>query len=74
MGGGSSLCLCVRQGSAVNKFYVHNDIFRYEEEVFGDSEVELAGKHIILVIQSWVCIHVKESYWSFFVFLLCCVS
>ncbi|XP_056588414.1 ras GTPase-activating protein-binding protein 2-like [Triplophysa dalaica] len=30
------------EGSAVNKFYVHNDIFRYEEEVFGDSEVELA--------------------------------
>uniref|UniRef100_A0A671Q1T8 Zgc:56304 n=1 Tax=Sinocyclocheilus anshuiensis TaxID=1608454 RepID=A0A671Q1T8_9TELE len=29
------------QGSAVNKFYVHNDIFRYEEEVFGDSEAEL---------------------------------
>ncbi|XP_016340338.1 ras GTPase-activating protein-binding protein 2 [Sinocyclocheilus anshuiensis] len=28
-------------GSAVNKFYVHNDIFRYEEEVFGDSEAEL---------------------------------
>lgn len=32
------------QGSAVNKFYVHNDIFRYEEEVFGDSEAELGGK------------------------------
>lgn len=30
------------EGSAVNKFYVHNDIFRYEEEVFGDSEAELA--------------------------------
>ncbi|XP_043088564.1 ras GTPase-activating protein-binding protein 2 [Puntigrus tetrazona] len=29
------------EGSAVNKFYVHNDIFRYEEEVFGDSEAEL---------------------------------
>ena len=24
-----------------NKFYVHNDIFRYEDEVFGDSEAEL---------------------------------
>ncbi|XP_016116012.1 ras GTPase-activating protein-binding protein 2-like, partial [Sinocyclocheilus grahami] len=34
---------CVK-GSAVNKFYVHNDIFRYEEEVFGDSEAELGGK------------------------------
>nr|AAH95583.1 Zgc:56304 protein [Danio rerio] len=32
------------EGSAVNKFYVHNDIFRYEEEVFGDSEAELGGK------------------------------
>lgn len=30
------------EGSAANKFYVHNDIFRYEEEVFGDSEAELA--------------------------------
>lgn len=29
------------EGSAVNKFYVHNDIFRYEEEVFGESEAEL---------------------------------
>uniref|UniRef100_A0A8C1D3I6 G3BP stress granule assembly factor 2 n=1 Tax=Cyprinus carpio carpio TaxID=630221 RepID=A0A8C1D3I6_CYPCA len=28
------------EGSAVNKFYVHNDIFRYEEEVFGDSEAD----------------------------------
>lgn len=24
-----------------NKFYVHNDIFRYEDEVFGDSDAEL---------------------------------
>uniref|UniRef100_A0A4W4EL04 GTPase activating protein (SH3 domain) binding protein 2 n=1 Tax=Electrophorus electricus TaxID=8005 RepID=A0A4W4EL04_ELEEL len=32
------------EGSAVNKFYVHNDIFRYEEEVFGDSEAELGGE------------------------------
>lgn len=36
-----------------NKFYVHNDIFRYEDEVFGDSEAELdEGKipldHILL--------------------------
>lgn len=29
------------QGSVPNKFYVHNDIFRYEDEVFGDSEAEL---------------------------------
>ncbi|XP_026056111.1 ras GTPase-activating protein-binding protein 2-like isoform X1 [Carassius auratus] len=29
------------EGSALNKFYVHNDIFCYEEEVFGDSEAEL---------------------------------
>ncbi|XP_013923692.1 PREDICTED: ras GTPase-activating protein-binding protein 2 isoform X3 [Thamnophis sirtalis] len=28
-------------GSVPNKFYVHNDIFRYEDEVFGDSEPEL---------------------------------
>uniref|UniRef100_H3D0E4 G3BP stress granule assembly factor 2 n=1 Tax=Tetraodon nigroviridis TaxID=99883 RepID=H3D0E4_TETNG len=31
----------VLQGSAANKFYVHNDIFRYEDEVFEDSEAEL---------------------------------
>ncbi|XP_041925803.1 ras GTPase-activating protein-binding protein 2 [Alosa sapidissima] len=29
------------EGSAANKFYVHNDIFRYEEELFNDSEAEL---------------------------------
>lgn len=33
-----------------NKFYVHNDIFCYEDEVFGDSEAELdEGKMIILL-------------------------
>ncbi|XP_016296246.1 ras GTPase-activating protein-binding protein 2-like [Sinocyclocheilus anshuiensis] len=34
----------VPEGYSVNKFYVHNDIFCYEEEVFGDSEAELGGK------------------------------
>ncbi|TNM85848.1 ras GTPase-activating protein-binding protein 2 isoform X1 [Takifugu flavidus] len=29
------------EGSAANKFYVHNDIFRYEDEVFEDSEAEI---------------------------------
>ncbi|TRY75930.1 hypothetical protein DNTS_033496 [Danionella cerebrum] len=29
------------EGSVANKFYVHNDIFRYEDEVFGESEAEL---------------------------------
>ncbi|KAM8940489.1 ras GTPase-activating protein-binding protein 2 isoform 2-T2 [Pelodytes ibericus] len=29
------------EGSVPNKFYVHNDIFRYEDEVFGDSEAEM---------------------------------
>ncbi|XP_064423058.1 ras GTPase-activating protein-binding protein 1 [Latimeria chalumnae] len=28
------------EGSVVNKFYVHNDIFRYQDEVFGDSDIE----------------------------------
>uniref|UniRef100_A0A8C5HCK1 GTPase activating protein (SH3 domain) binding protein 2 n=1 Tax=Gouania willdenowi TaxID=441366 RepID=A0A8C5HCK1_GOUWI len=28
-------------GSIANKFYVHHDIFRYEDEVFGDSHAEL---------------------------------
>ncbi|KAI1887629.1 hypothetical protein AGOR_G00192280 [Albula goreensis] len=29
------------EGSVANKFYVHNDIFRYEDEVFGESDAEL---------------------------------
>lgn len=33
--------IALLQGSVPNKFYVHNDIFRYEDEVFGDSEGEL---------------------------------
>uniref|UniRef100_A0A3Q3EP03 G3BP stress granule assembly factor 2b n=1 Tax=Kryptolebias marmoratus TaxID=37003 RepID=A0A3Q3EP03_KRYMA len=34
------------EGSVANKFYVHNDIFCYEDEVFGDSEAELdEGTH-----------------------------
>uniref|UniRef100_A0A3B3STX5 G3BP stress granule assembly factor 2 n=1 Tax=Paramormyrops kingsleyae TaxID=1676925 RepID=A0A3B3STX5_9TELE len=33
--------LLAPEGSVANKFYVHNDIFRYEDEVFGDSEAEL---------------------------------
>lgn len=33
-----------------NKFYVHNDIFRYEDEVFGDSEAELdEGKTFVII-------------------------
>lgn len=35
-----------------NKFYVHNDIFRYEDEVFGDSEAELEG-------EPWTCVSEK---------------
>lgn len=35
------MAVAVLQGSVPNKFYVHNDIFRYEDEVFGDSEGEL---------------------------------
>jgi Ras GTPase-activating protein-binding protein 1 len=27
--------LLALQGSVANKFYVHNDIFRYQDEVFG---------------------------------------
>lgn len=37
----SSCGMFVFQGSVPNKFYVHNDIFRYEDEVFGESEAEL---------------------------------
>lgn len=31
-----------------NKFYVHNDIFCYEDEVFGDSEAELDEGKLVL--------------------------
>ncbi|CAG5993737.1 unnamed protein product [Menidia menidia] len=27
-------------GTVANKFYVHNDVFRYQDEVFGDSDSE----------------------------------
>lgn len=30
----------VFQGTVANKFYVHNDVFRYQDEVFGDSDSE----------------------------------
>ncbi|XP_031443393.1 ras GTPase-activating protein-binding protein 1 [Clupea harengus] len=28
------------EGTVANKFYVHNDIFRYQDEIFGDSDSE----------------------------------
>lgn len=39
------------QGSAANKFYVHNDIFRYEDEVFEDSEAEIDEGELITTNQ-----------------------
>uniref|UniRef100_A0AAZ1WUV1 NTF2 domain-containing protein n=1 Tax=Oreochromis aureus TaxID=47969 RepID=A0AAZ1WUV1_OREAU len=36
------------EGSVANKFYVHNDIFCYEDEVFGDSEAELDEGEIFI--------------------------
>uniref|UniRef100_A0A8C6NLF2 G3BP stress granule assembly factor 2b n=1 Tax=Nothobranchius furzeri TaxID=105023 RepID=A0A8C6NLF2_NOTFU len=36
------------EGSVANKFYVHNDIFCYEDEVFGDSEAELDEGEVLL--------------------------
>ena len=41
------------QGTVPNKFYVHNDVFRYQDEVFGDSDseppegIEPAGSSLI---------------------------
>ncbi|KAF3838852.1 hypothetical protein F7725_010620 [Dissostichus mawsoni] len=29
-----------QSGTVANKFYVHNDVFRYQDEVFGDSDSE----------------------------------
>uniref|UniRef100_A0A3Q4ASG5 Uncharacterized protein n=1 Tax=Mola mola TaxID=94237 RepID=A0A3Q4ASG5_MOLML len=40
------------EGSVANKFYVHNDIFRYEDEVFGDSEAELDEGKMFTNIQT----------------------
>lgn len=34
------LFVCSFQGTVANKFYVHNDVFRYQDEVFGDSDSE----------------------------------
>lgn len=41
------------QGSVPNKFYVHNDMFRYEDEVFGDSEPELDEGEVTFKIQGF---------------------
>uniref|UniRef100_A0A673MUL8 GTPase activating protein (SH3 domain) binding protein 1 n=1 Tax=Sinocyclocheilus rhinocerous TaxID=307959 RepID=A0A673MUL8_9TELE len=39
------------EGSVANKFYVHNDIFRYQDEVFGDSDSEPPeGEQLILLV------------------------
>ena len=40
-------------GSVPNKFYVHNDMFRYEDEVFGDSEPELDEGEVTFKIQGF---------------------
>lgn len=36
----SEIILFSLQGTVPNKFYVHNDVFRYQDEVFGDSDSE----------------------------------
>lgn len=38
------------QGTVANKFYVHNDIFRYQDEVFGDSDSEPPEGELLHVI------------------------
>ena len=39
---------CSLQGTVANKFYVHNDVFRYQDEVFGDSDSEPPeGKNLL---------------------------
>lgn len=40
-------CFCFLQGTVANKFYVHNDVFRYQDEVFGDSDSEPPEGEII---------------------------
>uniref|UniRef100_A0A3B4TYJ4 G3BP stress granule assembly factor 2b n=1 Tax=Seriola dumerili TaxID=41447 RepID=A0A3B4TYJ4_SERDU len=51
------------EGSVANKFYVHNDIFRYEDEVFGDSEAELDEDFALetLSVEVTICLFVLCS-------------
>lgn len=39
----------VLQGTVANKFYVHNDVFRYQDEVFVDSDSEPPEGEIFLL-------------------------
>uniref|UniRef100_A0A671QAK1 Ras GTPase-activating protein-binding protein 1-like n=1 Tax=Sinocyclocheilus anshuiensis TaxID=1608454 RepID=A0A671QAK1_9TELE len=59
------------EGTVANKFYVHNDIFRYQDEVFGDSDSEppeeseedveeLERVHSPEVVQEDLCIYSVE--------------
>lgn len=49
------------QGSVANKFYVHNDIFRYEDEVFGDSEAELDEGKMLSILQQALDVYLFSS-------------
>lgn len=44
-----------------NKFYVHNDIFRYEDEVFGDSEAELDEGKMLSILQQALDVYLFSS-------------
>lgn len=56
----------VFQGSVPNKFYVHNDIFRYEDEVFGESEAELdEGEGISKKAWPWIACFIFSDEYEF---------
>uniref|UniRef100_A0ACB8FUB6 GTPase activating protein (SH3 domain) binding protein n=1 Tax=Sphaerodactylus townsendi TaxID=933632 RepID=A0ACB8FUB6_9SAUR len=49
------------EGSVPNKFYVHNDIFRYEDEVFGESEAELDEDRSLLEMLCSMIANIEEE-------------
>lgn len=49
------------QGSVPNKFYVHNDMFRYEDEVFGDSEPELDEGEVTFKVERFFHHSLRKS-------------
>nr|XP_023959706.2 ras GTPase-activating protein-binding protein 1 [Chrysemys picta bellii] len=55
------------EGSVANKFYVHNDIFRYQDEVFGDSDTEppegnqtMPSQLMVVTTFSWASVTSKN--------------
>lgn len=58
------LFLFFLQGTVANKFYVHNDVFRYQDEVFGDSDSEPPEGETMSssIFFSWLPFHLLYKY------------